>query len=124
MGTFELLTPAAIDRRFATEAARRRQLGELRYRPPGGESLRDVGRRVAQFLDDIETRPDQRLLVVGHDATVLMLRAAIEGLTDAEVTDLMTDDPVRRWHLAAYNDISHLEDGTGTGTSPEGDVPT
>jgi len=37
MGRLELLTSAAIAARFPEQATRRRALGDLRYRPPGGE---------------------------------------------------------------------------------------
>ncbi|MEV6348628.1 histidine phosphatase family protein [Actinoplanes sp. NPDC051851] len=81
MGDLELLTTAAVAARFPGEAARRAQAGEYRYAPPGGESFADVEARLASFLDDLHRAYDgRRVIVVAHDAVVLMARAVIEGL--------------------------------------------
>jgi probable phosphoglycerate mutase len=119
MGIHELLTPAAIDHRFPEEAARRRQAGILDHRPPGGESLRDVKERLASFLQTITAAAEERVLVIGHDATMVMVLAVAGGLDDTELVDVMRQDPVRNaaighwrhtdaWRLVHYNDTRHL----------------
>jgi 2,3-bisphosphoglycerate-dependent phosphoglycerate mutase len=119
MGALELLTPAAIDHRFPVEAARRQQEGDLDYRPPDGESLRDVKERLRRFLETVVTRPERRVLVVGHDATMLMVRAVSDDLSDADLLAMMRREPVRNaaighwkhtetWQLVRYNDTDHL----------------
>ncbi|MDX2642855.1 histidine phosphatase family protein [Streptomyces sp. PA03-1a] len=74
MGLLELLTPQGVRERFPEEARRREREGEAAYRPPGGESPRDVEARVGDFLADAVARPGPPLLLVTHDAVVLALR--------------------------------------------------
>ncbi|WP_163512877.1 histidine phosphatase family protein [Fodinicola acaciae] len=117
MGAFELLTAGAIRRRFPQESARRDRVGDLFYRPPGGESLADVGIRVRGVLAELD---DHRTLIVAHDAVVLMLRYVLEGLSEDDLRSVVRDDPVRnssvtrwrrrgdRWELLDYNRLDHL----------------
>jgi alpha-ribazole phosphatase/probable phosphoglycerate mutase len=46
---------------------------------PGGESLRDVVRRMRGFVDEIED--DQRVLVIGHRATKIGFDVLLGGLS-------------------------------------------
>ena len=55
-GVLALLTPAAAQARYPAEVARRRQVGELRFCPRGGESLLDVAARLRAFLRDARRR--------------------------------------------------------------------
>lgn len=117
MGAFELLTAGAIRRRFADESARRDRVGDLFYRPPGGESLSDVAMRIRGVLAELD---DGCTLIVGHDAVVLMLRYVLEELSEDELRAVVRDDPVRnsavtrwrrctgRWTLVDYNRVDHL----------------
>jgi broad specificity phosphatase PhoE len=78
--------------------------------------LLDVAARIRSFLNDLPH--DGSILVVGHDATVLMLRAVLEGLTENAAAALMAHEPVRnasvsgwrltgeRWTLDFYNDVN------------------
>jgi probable phosphoglycerate mutase len=131
MGAHELLTPAAIDHRFPAEGAHRQQAGDLDYRPPGGEALRDVKERLASFLQTFIAGPHQRVLVIGHDATMLMVRAVAGKLNDVELLDVMRREPARNaavghwqhtgsWHLVRYNDTSHLVDLDEAANPPVG----
>ncbi|GLY02035.1 histidine phosphatase family protein [Actinoplanes sp. NBRC 101535] len=80
-GDLELLTRAAITARFPDEAARRAEAGEFRYAPPGGESFADIAVRLRSFLEDLHRDHDgRRVIVVAHDAVVLMTRAVLEEL--------------------------------------------
>lgn len=129
MGILELMTPAAIADEYPTEAARRRRVGDYYYRPPGGESLVDVRSRVRAALADIEQSSPSRVLVIGHDATVLMARAIIDDLDETGLLDLAATDPVLNasvshwkrtsthgWAAQTYNTTSHLA-GPGRGNS-------
>lgn len=115
MGQFELLTPVTIRRRFPEEAQRRVEVGELYYRPPGGESLADVALRLRSFLRDVHLT--HRTLVIAHDAVVLMLRYITESLSEEELQSVqpVANASVTRWsastgvmRLVAYNEVHHL----------------
>jgi broad specificity phosphatase PhoE len=115
MGQLELLTPAAIDRQFPQEARRRALVGDFYYRPLGGESLADVALRLRSFLRDAD--PAERLLLVAHDAVVLMLCYITESLLEEELLRMppAANASVTRWaassgalRLVAYGEVSHL----------------
>lgn len=92
MGTLELLTARAVRERHPGEHACRRRLGELYYRPPGGESLADVALRVRSLLAEPLAGS---VLLVAHDAVVQMLRYVLEGVL---VPDPVANASVTRWH--------------------------
>ncbi|GIE75833.1 phosphoglycerate mutase [Actinoplanes philippinensis] len=122
MGDLELLTRAAVAARFPDEAARRARTGEFEYAPPGGESFADIAVRLKSFLDDLRAgHPGERVIVVAHDAVVLMMRAVIEQLSwdeviavekesgnvrNASITRFVDSSGVLR--LDRYNTIDHL----------------
>ena len=131
MGQLELLTTAAIAHRFPAEAARRDAEGEFSYRPPGGESFGDIADRLTALLADLDRRyPGRRVLLVAHDAVVLILRQMIEGLTTDDLAAITARDPARnaaltrfvgngeRLALAGYNLAAHLDDTREPGTQP------
>ncbi|MEV0901946.1 histidine phosphatase family protein [Actinoplanes sp. NPDC049802] len=92
MGELELLTRAAVAARFPDEAARRAEAGEFEYAPPGGESFADIAIRLKSFLDDVHAdHAGKRVIVVAHDAVVLMMRAVIEQLSWDEVLEVERD---------------------------------
>ena len=92
MGDLELLTRAAVTARFPGEAARRSEAGEYEYVPPGGESFADIRVRLTSFLDDLRRdHPGRRVIVVAHDAVVLMMRAVIEDLDWERVLAVESD---------------------------------
>jgi broad specificity phosphatase PhoE len=89
LGVLEMLTAAAIDKHHPEEAARRRRMGELYYRPPGGESWADVALRVRDCLRDLcAEEAGHPVLLVAHDNVVLMLRYVLERLTEAALLEL------------------------------------
>lgn len=122
LGDLEMLTRAAIRQRFPDEAARRAEAGEYRYTPPGGESFADVEGRLASFLGDLNRdHAGERVIVVAHDAVVLMMRAVVEGLGWEQVIAMeRAEGTVRnasisrfvdrggRLELASYNGVEHL----------------
>jgi broad specificity phosphatase PhoE len=122
MGDLELMTAAAVAARFPAEAARRSAAGEYRYAPPGGESFADVEARLGSFVTDLNRdQAGKRVIVVAHDAVVLMTRAVIESLSWDEVVELeRSAGSVRnasitrfverdgRLALDHYNSVEHL----------------
>lgn len=80
-GELRTLTAALVRERFPDEYAAERR-DPLGHRPPGGESFHDVRDRVGGVLDGASAG---RVLLVAHDAVVLMLRQILEGLPDAEI---------------------------------------
>jgi len=122
LGDLEMLTRAAVTQRFPGEAQRRAEAGEYRYTPPGGESFADIEVRLGSFLDDLHRdHAGQRVIVVAHDAVVLMMRAVIEQLSWDKVLEAeRAAGSVRnaslsrfvevdgRLKLAYYNSVDHL----------------
>ena len=129
LGILDLLTTAGVEARAPEEAARRRWLGKFYHRPPGGESWADLALRTRALLVDLDRQEhDRRVLVVCHDAVILVLRYICEGLTEADVlaisetaavrnasvTRLVRPDGEGRWTVDVFNLESHLgEDRTG-----------
>lgn len=124
MGELELLPIAAVAERFPAEAARRRAAGEFGYRPPGGESFGDIAVRLTALLEDLHRcHAGRRVLLVAHDAVVLMLRYVIERLTFDDLAAIVHDGPVANasvtcfdgasgtLRLVGYNAVDHLIDG-------------
>jgi len=123
LGDLEMMTRAAIAQRFPDEEARRAEAGDHHYRPPGGESFADIEVRLAAFLADLNSvYAGRRVIVVAHDAVVLMMRAVIEELDWDGVVRLSTGESVRngsitrfdgrsgRLVLDRYNAVDHLPD--------------
>ncbi|MCX5210870.1 histidine phosphatase family protein [Kitasatospora sp. NBC_00240] len=121
LGILEMLPAAAIEAKHPEEAARRRKMGELYYRPPGGESWSDVALRVRSCLRDLcEQEDGNPVLVVAHDCTVLMLRHVLDRLTEQQLLEVeqvancsasvwRTDG--ERLRPERWNTTGHLEPG-------------
>jgi broad specificity phosphatase PhoE len=121
LGILDRLTGHGVEARYPAEAARRRYLGKLYYRPPGGESWSDVALRLRSVLAEIDLQRDERVLISCHDAVVLLLRYVLERLDEealmeiagghavgnASVTRLTRTDA--GWRTTVFNDQSHLE---------------
>jgi broad specificity phosphatase PhoE len=118
-GALEMMTRAATKRRYPQELERRAWMGDFRYRPPGGESMADVALRIRGFLADAQGRyPVGQLVIVGHDATVAVLRYVLEELTEDQMYGLgpIRNASVTRWvdrdgrlELAEFNATGHLQ---------------
>jgi broad specificity phosphatase PhoE len=132
LGILDGLTARGVQVRFPAEAARSAWLGKFYHRPPGGESWVDLAQRLRTLLADVDRIHDgRRVLVVCHDALVVMTRYVCEGLTEAEVLDI-EKVPVRNaslsrlvrpsgegwWTLDTYNDVAHLEALTAQSSDP------
>lgn len=121
MGDLEMMTRAAIAQRFPDEPGRLRELGEYQYRPPGGEAFGDIAQRLDSFLTDLNRdHAGQRVVVVAHDAVVLMMRYVIEGLDWERLAAVAASGSVRNASitrfdgtsgqlvLGRYNSVDHL----------------
>ncbi len=123
LGVLDLLTSQGTRTRFPEEAQRRRWLGKFYHRPPGGESWVDLILRLRSWLSDLErAEADRRVLVVAHDAVILLIRYVCENLDEAEVLDigrtvsvantsvtrLVRADGAAVWTLDFFNAQQHL----------------
>jgi broad specificity phosphatase PhoE len=124
LGDLEMLTRAAIAKRFPDEPGRLTAAGEYHYRPPGGETFGDIHARLTSFLNDLNREhAGERVAVVAHDAVVLVMRAVIEDLDWDAVAAVAASGSVRnasitrfdgssgRLVLDGYNTVDHLPAG-------------
>ncbi|MFI6998836.1 histidine phosphatase family protein [Nocardia sp. NPDC050175] len=119
-GEFNHLAPVVVRERFPEEPAKEAR-DPLGYRPPGGESFRDVADRLRGVVADLAAdHRHRRVLIVAHDAIVLFLRQLLENLTDTAVlalaeAGLAGNGSITSWqrtadgyHLLAYDQRTHL----------------
>jgi broad specificity phosphatase PhoE len=100
LGILDLLTSTGVQNLFPAEAQRRAWLGKFYYRPPGGESWADMALRVRSLLLDLE-RPDipPRVLLVCHDAMILIFRYVCEGMREADLLAVASSGSIRNASL-------------------------
>jgi broad specificity phosphatase PhoE len=128
LGILDRLTGHGVATRYPDEAARRRYLGKLYYRPPGGESWADVALRLRSFLADLDRGDtDDAALLFCHDAVIVLLRYVLEGLNEQQLIDLGRAEVVANgsitrlvrhgdtWRAAVFNAQDHL---FASGTEP------
>ncbi len=124
LGVLDRLTMRGVQARYPDEAERRRWHGKFYHRPPGGESWADVALRLRTLIPELDRVADgQRVLVVCHDAVVLLIRYICEQLSEEDVLELTSGESVlnvsistlerveeHRWEMRAFNDVSHLSE--------------
>jgi len=133
LGVLDRLTWRGVQARHPEEAERRRHLGKMYHRPPGGESWADLALRVRAALGDLQHRDaGRRVLVVVHDAVVMLLRYVLEELTEDEIMTVARERSVRNasltrldrvgdaWVLAVFDDVEHLAELDAAITEHEG----
>ncbi|MCK9923392.1 histidine phosphatase family protein [Frankia sp. AgPm24] len=122
LGDWEMTTGLAIEARFPAQAAQWRAEGTWLYRPPGGgENFPDVAARLSSLLADLHAdHPRRRVLIVAHDAVVVVLRQIIEGLSFDDLDRISAAGGIRnagitrftrhdgRLTLAEFNTVTHL----------------
>jgi broad specificity phosphatase PhoE len=123
LGILDMLTSLGVEARFPEEAQRRRWLGKFYYRPPGGESWADVVLRLRSLLADLDRQhPGQTVMLVCHDAVILLVRYILERLTEQELLDItaastvlnasvsrfVRPDGTGPWQLESFNMADHL----------------
>ena len=126
LGILDLHTGRGVQARFPEEFARRARLGKFYYRPPGGESWADVLLRLRALLRELrEDHPGGRILLFGHEATVLLVRYLAESLSEAELMEVahatsVANCSITTWRRAGdglrpelFNSVDHLhQEGT------------
>jgi broad specificity phosphatase PhoE len=123
LGVLDRLTFTGVQARHPEEAELRKRLGKFYHRPAGGESWADVALRLRTWLADLDRAEDgRRVLVVCHDAVVMLIRYICEQMSEAQVLDTESEPVLnvsisrltravdgRTWTLTGFNDVSHLE---------------
>jgi broad specificity phosphatase PhoE len=129
LGLLDGFTRYGIEARFPEEAQRRARLGKFYYRPPGGESWADVAGRVRAVLESQSPRDGERLLVVSHQAVLMLFRYVLERLDERQVLEMDRNRGVANTSLTVYTgqpdelslgtvgDVSHLKTGDAPVTS-------
>jgi broad specificity phosphatase PhoE len=121
LGLLDGFTGRGIEARFPEEAQRRAHLGKFYYRPPGGESWADVASRVRAVLEGQAPGVGERLLVVSHQAVLMLFRYVLDRLDEQQVltldrTERLANTAVTRYagepgglKLCVAGDTSHLD---------------
>lgn len=121
LGILDLLTRTGVTRRHPDEMARRKHLGKFYHRPPGGESWADVALRLRSFLREALEGPGERVLLVAHDAVVMLLLYVLLPLREDELLAFADDHTVLNasvthlvrgdggWELVDFSDVAHLQ---------------
>jgi broad specificity phosphatase PhoE len=137
LGILDRLTRRGVEARYPDEAERREWLGKLYYRPPGGESWADVALRLRSVLDELNNLgTGHRVMLVCHDAVILLFRYVLEGMTEREILDLAASTSVLNasltryvrpsgegpWTLESFNVADHLAEQGVTVTEHAGDA--
>jgi broad specificity phosphatase PhoE len=137
LGILDMLTSAGVEARFPEESQRRRWLGKFYYRPPGGESWADVVLRLRSLLADLDREhPGEEVILVCHDALIVLIRYILLGLTEAELLDVaatttilnasvsrfVRPDGTGAWKLESFNMTDHLTEHGVPVTEHAGDA--
>ena len=137
LGVLDLLTAAGVAARFPEEDTRRRWLGKFYYRPPGGESWADLALRLRSVMADIDRlEAGRRVLVVAHDAIILLFRYVCEGMDEKQLLQLASTSTVRNasmtrlvrpsgrglWDAQEFNRSAHLREHGVEVTEHSGDA--
>jgi 2,3-bisphosphoglycerate-dependent phosphoglycerate mutase len=102
LGMLDGYTRYGIEARFPEEAERRARLGKFYYRPPGGESWADVAGRVRAVLEAGAPGAGQRLLVVSHQAVIMLFRYVLDVLGEHEVLEIDRSEGVGNTSVTVY----------------------
>ncbi|GAA3902385.1 histidine phosphatase family protein [Actinoplanes auranticolor] len=121
LGVLDLLTGRGVEARLPEEYARRARHGKFYYRPPGGESWVDVLLRLRALLRELrQDHPGGRVLLFGHEATVLLVRYLAESLSEAELMEVAHATTVANCSISTwrrgddvlrpelFNSVAHL----------------
>jgi hypothetical protein len=102
-GVLDGLTRKGITAQFASESERRALLGKFYHRPPGGESWSDVLLRLRAALDEMRLETaGERVVLVGHQVVVLLVRYVLERMTEQQILDIDREAEVANCSLTTY----------------------
>ena len=97
--------------------------GDIDYAPPGGESQRQLLRRVTGAFDAIATRHSgERVVVVSHGGVLIAFAKHVLGLPPAAPRrfhihntslSVFERDDARAWSVYTLGDLAHLEASVG-----------
>ncbi len=121
-GILDRLTKVGIEQRHPEQAAARAFLGKFFHRPPGGESWADVAARVRSVVTDLRLDHEgEDVLLVSHQAVIMLFRHVLDGLDEAGVLALDREHDIANTavttytserggplRLVSFNDTSHL----------------
>jgi broad specificity phosphatase PhoE len=103
MGLLDGLTWRGIVARYPAEAERKRRLGKFHHRPPGGESWADICLRMRSlYADAARDLPEDRVLVVTHDAVIHLTRVIVEALDEDAAVRISDETQYLNAALTAY----------------------
>ncbi|MEY2399636.1 MAG: hypothetical protein QOJ00_2810 [Actinomycetota bacterium] len=135
-GVLDRLTKVGIEARYPDQAAARAFLGKFFHRPPGGESWSDVAGRVRGVVTDLRLDyGDRDVVIVTHQAVIMLFRYVLDGLTEAELLELDGANQIANTAVTAYaaadgamqltvfNDTSHLPSEDTTAASDRAVAP-
>jgi probable phosphoglycerate mutase len=135
-GILDRLTKVGIEARHPEQAAARAFLGKLYHRPPGGESWADVAERVRSVVTDLRLdHPGEDVVVVTHQAVIMLFRYVLEELDEATVLDLSRQVDLANTSITTYalegdrlvltgaNDTAHLPEAATTDEPDRPAVP-
>jgi broad specificity phosphatase PhoE len=130
-GVLDRLTKLGIETRYPEQAVARAFIGKFFHRPPGGESWADVAARVRAVITDVRLDyGGEDVVIVTHQAVIMLFRYALERMTEAELMDVDRTEEIantgvttytgdgRSLSLVCFNDSSHLPDRETT-TAPD-----
>ena len=127
LGLLDGFTKSGIESRFPEEAQRRAWLGKFYYRPPGGESWADVAGRVRAVVEMVGGRyAGRRVVVVSHQAVLMLFRYVLEDLDEAAVLGLDATERLPNTGVVRYrfqDDVPVLEAADDTTHLQGRDVP-
>jgi broad specificity phosphatase PhoE len=104
LGAFDGLTGTGIREEFPEEAERRKRVGKLYYRPPGGESWCDVALRVRSVMDTVRVEHDgARLWIFTHQAVIMAFRLVLEQLSEQELLKIDREIPLPNCSITTYH---------------------
>lgn len=137
LGILDMLTSDGVEARLPEEAQRRRWLGKFYYRPPGGESWADVVLRLRSLLADLDrVHSGEGVVLVCHDALIVLFRYILQGLSESELLDLAAKTSILNasvsrfartdgrgaWVLESFNMADHLAEQGVPVTEHAGDA--
>jgi broad specificity phosphatase PhoE len=137
LGILDRLTRLGVEKRYPDEVERRSWLGKLYYRPPGGESWADVALRLRSVLNELNNLGNgHRVMLVCHDAVIMLFRYVLEGMSERELLDLAASTSILNasitryvrpsgagpWTLESFNVADHLTEQGVEVTEHAGDT--
>lgn len=121
LGEWEGLTWTEVKRRYkgvVDDLQKDRKMAKIH----GGETYEDVVKRAMLFLETLENKPYEHVLVMSHAGVIKMLIAHLLGLplekrtnfhlSNTGISVIEKEAPTSKWRILTINDISHLDEMT------------